>query len=49
MNTLLTEIRTSLFESKLGIEGALNISDAMEELGKSLSMNRVPAPWEKVT
>jgi dynein heavy chain len=48
MNGLLSEIRTSLSELKLGLEGALNISDAMEALSTALQMNRVPGTWEKV-
>jgi len=47
MNVLLTEIRRSLNELKLGLEGALNISDAMELLQKSLFQDRVPASWTK--
>ena len=38
----------SLEELNLGLEGALNISDAMEALSSSLSMNRVPPGWAKV-
>ena len=30
------------------MQGALNISDAMEALSSSLTMNRVPAGWAKV-
>jgi len=48
MNGLLFEIRRSLREMKLGLEGALNISDAMEALSASLFYDRVPATWEKV-
>jgi len=32
MNILLAEIKTSLEELKLGLTGALNITDAMENL-----------------
>ena len=48
MNILMGDARLSLDELKLGLEGALNISDAMEALSTSLSMNRVPANWAKV-
>jgi len=48
MNALLHEVRRSLSELKLGLEGALNISDAMEVLTTALLVNRVPATWEKV-
>jgi len=32
----------------LGLTGALNITDAMENLQLALSVNKVPANWEKV-
>ncbi len=32
---------------KLGLEGALNITDAMESLSQSLTFNKVPDTWEK--
>eukprot|EP01016_Furgasonia_blochmanni_P056398 TRINITY_DN9609_c0_g2_i1.p1 TRINITY_DN9609_c0_g2~~TRINITY_DN9609_c0_g2_i1.p1 ORF type:complete len:465 (+),score=151.11 TRINITY_DN9609_c0_g2_i1:836-2230(+) len=47
MNTLLYEIDRSLEELKLGLAGALNITDTMENLAKALSLNRVPENWEK--
>lgn len=47
MNTLLGTIRFSLFELDAGLKGQLNITDAMESLANSLSLNRVPAEWEK--
>jgi len=47
MNGLLEEIDKSLEELKLGLEGALNMTDAMDNLAKSLTLNRVPASWEK--
>jgi len=47
MNTLLSTIRFSLFELDAGLKGQLNITDAMEALGTSLSLNKVPAEWEK--
>ena len=47
MNTLLSTIRFSLFELDAGLKGQLNITDAMELLATSLSLNKVPAEWEK--
>jgi dynein heavy chain len=47
MNTLLDSIRKTLSDLKLGLEGALNISDAMDNLANSLFLNKVPAIWEK--
>jgi len=47
MNVLLDEIRTSLNDLDAGLRGALNITDAMEELARQLSLNLVPAFWEK--
>lgn len=46
MNYLLAEIKSSLEDLRLGLTGALNITDAMENLGQSLQFNRVPAVWE---
>lgn len=46
MNTLLSEIKSSLEDLKLGLTGALNITDAMETLSQSLSFNKVPTTWE---
>ena len=48
MNTLLHEIRRSLVELEMGLSGALNISDQMEELMKALAVNKVPSSWEKL-
>jgi dynein heavy chain len=48
MNGLLSAARLSLDELKLGLEGALNISDAMEALSNALALNRVPDGWTKV-
>lgn len=45
MNKLLTEIRSSMTDLELGLAGALNMSDAMDALSLSLSVNRVPANW----
>lgn len=36
MNELLEEIKKSLYELKLGLLGALNITDAMESLSLAL-------------
>lgn len=47
MNTLLSTIRFSLNELDAGLKGQLNITDAMENLANSLSLNRVPDSWEK--
>jgi len=44
-NLLLTTMKSSLAELKLGLEGSLNMSDAMESLLFSLKLNRVPADW----
>lgn len=48
MNILLSEIRRSLTELEMGLGGALNITDKMEALSISLSLNRVPKNWEEV-
>jgi len=45
MNTLLSEIRFSLTELDQGLDGALNITDAMELLQKSLEINVLPPKW----
>merc|ERR1719375_1557181 len=47
MNVLLKVIRGSLLELELGIAGALNITDPMESLSKSLQTNAVDAAWAK--
>jgi len=47
MNVLLSEIKRSLEDLRLGLTGALNITDSMEELTKALSFNKVPSTWEK--
>merc|ERR1712070_233841 len=46
MNLLLGEIRGSLIELQLGMEGALNMSDKMDTLLKCLGLNRVTPTWE---
>lgn len=48
MNVLLTEIKTSLESLRLGLIGALNITEDMEALASSMTLNKVPASWEKV-
>lgn len=48
MNLLLLEINSSLEDLKLGITGALNMTDAMETLSQCLQINKVPENWEKV-
>ena len=45
MNTLLSEIRFSLTELDQGLDGALNITDAMELLQHSLEINVLPPKW----
>jgi len=45
MNGLLNEIRFSLNELDQGLDGALNITDAMEVLQKSLEINVLPPTW----
>jgi dynein heavy chain len=47
MNVLLNEIKNSLEELRLGLTGALNVTDSMENLSKALTFNKVPANWEK--
>jgi dynein heavy chain len=39
MNTLLSEIITSLTDLDAGLKGVLNITDAMETLSQKLSLN----------
>ena len=46
MNILVAEIIRSLVELDLGFKGDLTVSDAMEELGNSLYLDRVPKRWE---
>ncbi|EFN60095.1 hypothetical protein CHLNCDRAFT_133411 [Chlorella variabilis] len=45
MNGLLGEMRRSLEELQLGLDGALNMSPAMEQLGAALGAGRVPPSW----
>jgi len=42
---LTSEIKRSLIELQLGLSGALNITDVMENLQKSLIFGKVPATW----
>lgn len=48
MNILLAEIKKSLEDLRLGLTGALNVTDAMEGLARSLEFNKVPGNWEKI-
>jgi len=55
MNTLLRAMRNSLVELQKGLDGALNMSEPMEDLASALAINQVPgrnpfhkASWEKV-
>jgi dynein heavy chain len=48
MNKLMFEITRSLAELKLGLLGALNMSDLMEALLTALGLQQVPANWNKV-
>lgn len=55
MNTLIHEIRRSLTELQKGMDGALNMSEPMEDLMQALSINQVPGrnpfhktSWEKL-
>lgn len=48
MNGLLTTLRTSLEDLRLGMDGALNMTDSMEALLSCLSFNKVPATWTEV-
>lgn len=47
MNILLGEIKRSLEDLRLGLTGALNMTDSMEALSFSLQFNKVPSSWEK--
>ena len=47
MNTLLSEIRRSLIELTMGLQGALNMSEQMEALAAALQVGRVPSGWAK--
>jgi dynein heavy chain len=45
MNLLLNKLRSSMTELELGISGALNVTEAMEELAGDLQINKVNAGW----
>lgn len=45
MNQLSGVMVTTLIELELGLDGALNMTDAMDSLAQSLTLNRVPATW----
>merc|ERR1712226_722958 len=45
MNLLLGHMRESMLELELGISGALNITEKMENLATDLMTNRVNALW----
>lgn len=54
MNTLLSELRRTLKELRMGLDGQLNMSDAMEDLFDALAIFQVPGrnpfhkcSWEK--
>lgn len=47
MNILTSEIKRTLWELDQGLKGALNITDAMDDLAAALNQNRVPPGWEK--
>lgn len=49
MNSLLFEMRRSLEELQKGLDGALNMTDAMEDLSAALSIHQVPGrnPFHK--
>lgn len=45
MNTLLTEMKRSMEELTLGLDGSLNMSPAMEALAAAIRSNSVSARW----
>jgi dynein heavy chain, axonemal len=49
MNVLLSEMRRSIDELQKGLDGALNMTDAMEDLASALSIKQVPGrnPFHK--
>eukprot|EP00882_Tetradesmus_deserticola_P014006 GHRQ01014883.1.p4 GENE.GHRQ01014883.1~~GHRQ01014883.1.p4 ORF type:complete len:127 (+),score=51.87 GHRQ01014883.1:75-455(+) len=49
MNALLEEMRRSMEELQLGLDGALNMSDKMEALARGIATNQVPALWMSMT
>lgn len=48
MNILLSEMRGSLTELEMGLSGELGMTDKMEALSVSLTVNRIPKNWEEV-
>lgn len=47
MNTLMSEMKKSLNDLDQGLKGNLNITDAMEDLTKSLTLDQIPGTWAK--
>uniref|UniRef100_A0A7S1M867 Dynein heavy chain n=1 Tax=Alexandrium catenella TaxID=2925 RepID=A0A7S1M867_ALECA len=45
MNLLLSQMRSSMIELELGISGALNVTEKMEDLAGDLQLNKVNAIW----
>jgi len=45
MNLLLVKLRSSMTELELGISGALNVTESMEELANDLQLNKVNSQW----
>ena len=48
MNILTVEMRRSLKELKMGFDGELTMSSAMEDLQLSLYLDRIPKSWDKL-
>lgn len=48
MNILLGSIRKGLLDLAGGMEGALNMTDAMEATAAALAINKVPAEWAEI-
>jgi dynein heavy chain len=47
MNVLIRAITSSLADIDLAFKGELTMTEQMENLMDSISLNRVPAPWAK--
>lgn len=45
MNALLGEMKRGMEELQLGLDGALNMSAAMEALARAFAANAVPDAW----
>jgi len=45
MNLLMSKLRSSMTELDLGISGALNVTEAMEDLANDLMINKVNGAW----